>query len=66
VDDDGDEFVDCKDADCAPTPPCMGIEDCSNGLDDDGDGAIDCEDDNCLDGCGVPPYLAVMVRRSAR
>ena len=40
---DGDEFVDCKDADCAPTPLCIGIEDCSNGLDDDGDGAIDCE-----------------------
>jgi hypothetical protein len=35
-------------------------------VDDDGDGAIDCEDDNCLDGCGVPLYLGVMVRRSAR
>lgn len=47
-DDDGDDALDCEDADCANLYPCNGVEyDCSNLLDEDRDGLMDCDDPDC-------------------
>ncbi len=55
VDNDGDGFVDCKDADCARTSVCHSEvttpenteSACSDKVDNDGDGQIDCADADC-------------------
>lgn len=48
MDDDGDGFTDCDDADCTSDPACQGSgEICNNQIDDDGDGSIDCADSDC-------------------
>jgi hypothetical protein len=61
VDDDGDGYVDCNDADCYATascrdpgclqscPACPRPEQCANQVDDDCDGHMDCRDANCRD-----------------
>jgi hypothetical protein len=49
ADNDGDAAVDCADADCAGSAPC--IEICANGVDDDRDGQIDCADVDCAPEC---------------
>ncbi len=53
-DDDGDELVDCGDADCFDVPTCEagGSEErndqrCSDWIDNDGDGTTDCDDQDC-------------------
>ncbi len=59
VDDDGDSFPDCQDADCLAdaacevTDPLDPVEVCNDGADNDGDGATDCGDGDCasLAGC---------------
>lgn len=48
IDDDGDGYFDCDDADCTGTSACINPEICNNGSDDDGDGKIDCADSQCL------------------
>jgi len=45
-DDDGDDAVDCADADCRSARGCT-PEICSNTLDDDVDGLADCADPDC-------------------
>jgi hypothetical protein len=54
LDNDGDNFVDCVDFNCAPF--CGGSEStaatCSDGVDNDGDSFIDCVDFNCAPFCG--------------
>jgi hypothetical protein len=54
VDDDGDGYADCADADCYGTATCPEIA-CSDGKDNDGDGLIDCADPDCFgeSGCTV-------------
>ncbi|MCP4873808.1 MAG: hypothetical protein GY898_34400 [Proteobacteria bacterium] len=50
IDNDGDGFADCDDADCGLFPDCVtpGNEfDCDNTVDDDGDGLVDCADPDC-------------------
>lgn len=45
-DDDRDGDVDCDDADCVSTPPCVEGP-CDNGVDDDDNGLTDCADSVC-------------------
>jgi hypothetical protein len=53
IDDDGNNFIDCKDFHCLANPTltvCNGEVDdvaCSNGKDDDGNGFMDCQDFAC-------------------
>jgi len=48
IDDDGDGFIDCDDADCYSDPACGGSSEiCNNGIDDDNDGYVDCDDGDC-------------------
>ena len=58
-DNDGDNQIDCSDADCAGAPSCsVPSEICGNSLDDDADGLPDCADSDCRTNpaCGdVPP-----------
>ena len=52
VDDDGDGLADCRDPDCASSPPCELPEaSCTDGFDNDGNGLTDCADPAC-DGVG--------------
>lgn len=58
-DNDGDNLVDCADADCFHDPACESgdanensNDRCSDWIDNDGDGAIDCDDPDC-EGNGV-------------
>ncbi len=58
-DDDGDDLVDCGDADCFEHAACQAggreernNERCSDWIDNDGDGAADCEDEDCS-GAGI-------------
>jgi hypothetical protein len=54
LDNDGDGFIDCFDADCIGNPSCFEGDSatCTDGVDNDGDGATDCADIDCS---GVPP-----------
>jgi hypothetical protein len=48
VDNDGDSFVDCDDADCYSSPACGGTSEvCNDGVDNDNDGYTDCDDADC-------------------
>lgn len=48
IDDDGDDLIDCQDADCTAEPACVSnAETCENGVDDDGDSLSDCGDPDC-------------------
>jgi len=55
LDDDGDGFIDCRDADCAALPECRmcmptGPEvgrTCTDGVDNDCNGRTDCDDPGC-------------------
>jgi hypothetical protein len=59
IDNDGDVYADCGDADCVDAPGCagcvggsdpsaeFGVAQCTNGIDDDCDGTTDCADDDC-------------------
>lgn len=49
LDNDGDGYTDCADADCAADPACQTppSENCTNGQDDDGDTLVDCADPDC-------------------
>ncbi len=50
ADNDGDEDVDCDDADCTDDPACLpDPEVCDDGSDNDEDGAIDCRDEDCVE-----------------
>jgi hypothetical protein len=52
VDDDGDGFADCADAECLDQAgPCTVEAACDDGFDNDDDGLVDCLDDNCLAAC---------------
>jgi hypothetical protein len=67
IDNDGDHYVDCADADCtnvgacancnqgAPPGPEHGVAACTDGLDNDCDGLVDCLDDDCSSGENSPP-----------
>lgn len=53
-DDDGDEMIDCADADCFEAPNCLAggnsernDQRCGDWIDNDGDGLVDCEDSDC-------------------
>lgn len=48
LDDDGDGFADCADADCAGAPNCPEAGNCLDRVDNDQDGATDCQDLDCL------------------
>jgi hypothetical protein len=59
LDNDGDHYVDCADADCVDAPGChlcnggqppgpeMGVGACTDGDDNDCDGTTDCVDEDC-------------------
>jgi hypothetical protein len=59
VDNDGDTYADCADADCAGDPACAGAcnsdapENCTDGQDDDCDGLADCADGDCAYYCAT-------------
>ncbi len=50
LDNDGDGFIDCADADCIDTGQCRENDPtrCSDQKDNDGDGLVDCADWSCL------------------
>jgi hypothetical protein len=49
IDNDGDSFIDCSDADCSTNPDCTetGVPECSDTEDNDGDDLVDCADPDC-------------------
>jgi hypothetical protein len=47
IDNDGDGYIDCEDADCYDVPACASHEICGDGTDDNGDGLTDCDDPQC-------------------
>jgi hypothetical protein len=54
IDDDGDQFIDCDDYDCAPDKNCeMSKTTCADGQDNDADGYTDCDDFGCSFNCNV-------------
>jgi len=55
IDNDGDNDVDCDDADCAGVIQCTPESPCDDGTDNDLDGHIDCDDADC-DGVGICEY----------
>ena len=46
IDNDGDGFTDCEDADCEGDSDCA-LEICNDGIDNDEDGFTDCDDADC-------------------
>jgi len=46
IDEQGDGWVDCADADCIGSEACQ-TETCTDGVDNDGDGDVDCDDSDC-------------------
>ncbi len=57
MDNDGDDFIDCRDFSCRLNPAvtvCESFERCSDGIDNDGDGRFDCGDFDCTPRSGAP------------
>ena len=62
LDDDGDSFVDCEDADCLLSDPsCDESLNCNDGIDNDADDLVDCEDSDCF----AAPNCAITLSYSA-
>ena len=57
VDNDGDGYIDCEDAECLSDDDCELVEDCTDSIDNDGDGDVDCDDSDCEDSddCVIEP-----------
>ena len=61
VDNDGDGYIDCEDAECLSDDACELVEDCTDSIDNDGDGLVDCDDPDCeeSDDCVIEPEQTV-------
>jgi hypothetical protein len=57
IDNDGDDFIDCKDQDCENSPECQSPEVCYDSVDNDGDSFVDCDDQDCRGNSVCPVVL---------